>query len=201
MSDYQQNQKAEKSLGIKSALKKIKKYSNEINYAADIFDVDPNGIASVIFQEKYHCIFAEAKDALSLMIDFGIRDSSPSTRSYGLAEMQLGLAAEIWGLDLNAPGTNKKAYNLLMDDKTSIALIAAYIKINENEIGQRLYGADAAGAHNMGGESYKKVLNGEKEKSKIAKRSEKYQKAINDALNGKINTRRDDKRWLINGGW
>ena len=194
--------KTEKSLGIKSALKKIKKYRKEIKFAAEIFNVDPNGIASVIFQEKYHGIFADGKDFVSYVIDDiksgvingGVNDETPSTRSYGLAEMQLCLAAKIWGLDTNAPGTNKKAYDLLMNDRTSIAFIAAYISINEKEIGQKLYGADAAGAHNMGSVDYKKVLNKQKEKRPIAKRSEQYQKAIQDALNGKIDMRKDGER-------
>ena len=194
--------KTEKSLGIKSALKKIKKYRKEIKFAAEIFNVDPNGIASVIFQEKYHGIFADGKDFVSYVIDDiksgvingGVNDETPSTRSYGLAEMQLCLAAKIWGLDTNAPRTNKKAYDLLMNDRTSIAFIAAYISINEKEIGQKLYGADAAGAHNMGSVDYKKVLNKQKEKRPIAKRSEQYQKAIQDALNGKIDMRKDGER-------
>ncbi|MBE6361710.1 MAG: hypothetical protein E7059_09710 [Treponema bryantii] len=81
-----------------------------------------------------------------------------------------------------------------MNDKTSIALIAAYISINEKEIGKKLKGADAAGAHNMGSRAYKKVLTGEKSKTRIAKRSEQYQEAIRDALNGKIDTRKDVER-------
>jgi len=167
--------KTEKSLGIKSALRKIKKHRNEILFAAEVFDIDPNGIASVIFQEKYHGIFADLKDLLSYLGDDlkstlldgekgGVNDKTPSSRSYGLAEMQLELAAKIWGLDKNKPGTNEKAYDLLQNDKTSIALIAAYIYMNEKNIGQKLTGADAAGAHNIGGERYKQVIEGYSEK-------------------------------------
>ena len=108
--------------------------------------------------------------------------------------MQLELAAKIWGLDKDSPGTNKKAYDLLQNDKTSIALIAAYIYMNEKDIGQKLTGADAAGAHNMGSERYKQVINGCSGKTKQAKRSEQYQKSINDALNGIIDARKDNQR-------
>ena len=190
----EESSKTEFSIGIKSALKKVKKYNKEIHFAAEIFDVDPNGIASVIFQEKYHGVFADGKNLLAYILDGGVNDKTPPNRSYGLAEMQLSLVAEIWGIDKNSSGVNKKAYTLVMNDKTSIALIAAYISINEKEIGKKLKGADAAGAHNMGSRAYKKVLTGEKSKTRIAKRSEQYQEAIRDALNGKIDTRKDVER-------
>ena len=178
----EESSKTEFSIGIKSALKKVKKYNKEIKFAAEIFDVDPNGIASAVFQEKYHGVFADGKNLLAYILDGGVNDNTPPNRSYGLAEMQLSLVAEIWGIDKNLSGVNKKAYTLVMNDKTSIAFIAAYISINEKEIGKKLKGADAAGAHNMGSRAYKKVLTGEKSKTRIAKRSEQYQEAIRDAL-------------------
>ena len=190
----EESSKTEFSIGIKSALKKVKKYNKEIKFAAEIFDVDPNGIASVIFQEKYHGVFADGKNLLAYILDGGVNDNTPPNRSYGLAEMQLSLVAEIWGIDKNLSGVNKKAYTLVMNDKTSIALIAAYISINEKEIGKKLKGADAAVVHNMGSRAYKKVLTGEKSKTRIAKRREQYQEAIRDALNGKIDTRKDVER-------
>lgn len=163
----EESSKTEFSIGIKSALKKVKKYNKEIKFAAEIFDVDSNGIASVIFQEKYHGVFADGKNLLAYILDGGVNDNTPPNRRYGLAEMQLSLVAEIWGIDKNLSGVNKKAYTLVMNDKTSIALIAAYISINEKEIGKKLKGADAAGAHNMGSRAYKKVLTGEKSKTRI----------------------------------
>ena len=108
--------------------------------------------------------------------------------------MQLKLVAQLWGFDINAKGSNKKAYSLLMDDKTSIALIAAYIKQNEKELNIRLFGSDAGIAHNMGCQGYKMVLEGKIKKSEVAKRSEEYQEAIKDALNGFIDTRKDRDR-------
>ena len=179
---------------VKSALKLIKKHKEQIIFAAKVFNIEPSGIASVIFQEKYHGIFADLKDLAAYILDMGVSDKTPSTRSYGLAEMQLSLVADIWGLDKGAPGTNKKAYELLKDENICIALIAAYISRNEKEIGQKLEGADAAGAHNMGSAGYKSVLEGTRSKSEVARRSEHYQKAIQDALNGKIDTRKDEER-------
>ena len=49
-------------------------------------------------------------------------------------------------------------------------------------------------AHNMGFQGYKMVLEGKIKKSEVAKRSEEYQEAIKDALNGFIDTRKDRDR-------
>ncbi|MCR5317383.1 MAG: hypothetical protein K6E22_04070 [Treponema sp.] len=180
---------------VYTALYLIRKHRKQIQLTARLFGVDPVGVASVIFQEKYHGIFADLKDGfVYYCVDRGVNDETPSTRSYGLAEMQLALVCEIWGLEKDSPGVNEKAYELVMDDNTSIALIAAYIKMNEKAIGKKLKGSDAAGAHNMGSKNYKEVLEGKKEKFYVSERSVQYQKAIQDALNGKIDTRRDDER-------
>ncbi len=179
---------------VKSALILIKKHSEQIKFAAEIFDIDPVGIASVIFQEKYHGVFADLKDTLAFVYDHGVNEKTPSTRSYGLAEMQLSLVCEIWGIDKDSPNANKEAYELLKNDNLSIAFIAAYISKNEKIIGKKLEGSDAAGAHNMGGAGYKEVLEGKRSKSSVAKRSEHYQKAIEGALNGIIDTRKDEER-------
>lgn len=46
----------------------------------------------------------------------------------------------------------------------------------------------------MGCQGYKMVLEGKIKKSEVAKRSEEYQEAIKDALNGFIDTRKDRDR-------
>ena len=179
---------------VKSALKLIVKHREQINFAAKVFNIDPVGVASVIFQEKYHGGFATLKNGIALFIDGGVNDKSPETRSYGLAEMQLGLVADIMCKDISKPGVKQEMYELLQDKNWSIALIAAYISRNEKALERRLEGADAAGAHNMGAANYKQVLNGAKNKSEVAKRSEQYQQAIKDALKGIIDTRKDNER-------
>ncbi len=186
----------------KSALKKIVNNKDEINNAAEVFGVDPNGIASVIFQEKYHGIFAEIKDSGSIVWDYlfndcdlEVNDKTPLTRSFGLAEMQLGLASEICGFDKNVAGTRKKAYDYLMNDSISISLIAANIKKNEKELGYRLESSAAGYAHNMGSKRYRDYLNGDKSvRDSVAKRSTFYQESIKDALKGSLNSTPDYKR-------
>ena len=108
--------------------------------------------------------------------------------------MQLGLVADIMCKDILKPGVKQEMYELLQDKNWSIAFIAAYISRNEKALQRKLEGADAAGAHNMGAANYKQVLNGEKNKSEVAKRSEQYQQAIKDALKGIIDTRKDNER-------
>ena len=179
---------------VGSALWLIYKHRDRIKLAAKIFNIDPVGIASVIFQEKYHGLFATLKNGLAFFIDDGVTDESPITRSYGLAEMQLGLVADIMGKDISKPGVKEEMFKLLQKENWSIAFIAAYIARNEKEMGQKLKGADAAGAYNMGAANYEQVLKGKKNKSGVAKRSEQYQQAIKDALEGIIDTRKDNER-------
>ena len=177
-----------------SALNLIANYSERIKYIAGIYDVDPVGIASVIFQEKYHGVFATTKDALAYGIDFGVNDNTPSSRSYGLAEMQLGLVAELLNRDINTPGTKREMFDILQDDNKSIALIGMNIMKNERELGMKLEGAAAGGAHNMGVAGYKAFLEGRRELAPVAERSVDYQQAIQGALNGVIDSRKDSER-------
>jgi RHS repeat-associated protein len=179
----------------KSALKLISQYREDINRTARVFHVDPAGIASVIFQEKYHGIFAELKNVAAFVHDGGVNDNTPSTRSYGLAEMQLGLAAELLAMDINESGTKEKVFNLLSNDRWSIALIGANIAKNEEALGSKLPGIFAGYLHNMGPEGYIRYLNkNEPPDDRVAKRSMDYQAAINDALNGTIDVRKDSER-------
>jgi hypothetical protein len=178
----------------RSALTLIAKHSEQIKEIANFLKVDPVGIASIIFQEKYHGVFANVKNVLAYISDGGVNDDTPSTRSYGLAEMQLGLAAELLGKDINAPGTKAEIFKILQDDNASIALIGLNIKKNEHELGIKLRGSAAGGAHNMGVSGYKAFLEGQRELSSVGERSIEYQQAINDALNGIINPLKDSDR-------
>jgi hypothetical protein len=199
----------------KTALKLIAKYSEQIKIVAEALGVDPVGIGSVIFQEKYHGIFAAGKNALAYAADTlgsfgafaasgpldtsypvpsGVNTITPSTRSYGLAEMQLGLAAELLDENIDVHGIKERMYNLLKNDNWSIILIALNIRKNEKELGVELKGAAAGGAHNMGVAGYKAFLNGEQGLTEHARRSIEYQQAIQNALNGVIDTRKDNER-------
>jgi hypothetical protein len=69
-----------------------------------------------------------------------------------------------------------------------------YIKRNEEELGMKLKGAAAGGAHNMGAAGYKAFLDGKGKLTEHASRSLEYQQAIQDALDGIIDTRKDNER-------
>ncbi len=175
-------------------LEEIAKLSEQIKNVAALLGVDPVGIASVIFQEKYYWGFALLKNAGAYIHDRGVDDSTLSTRTYGLAEMQLGLAAELLGEDINTPDTKKRMFDLLQNDNWSITLIGLYIKKNESELGMKLKGAAAAAAHTMGASGYRSYLEGKRGLKELAERSIDYQMAIQDALNGTIDYRKDSER-------
>lgn len=178
-----------------SALKIIAKNRERIHAIAKLLDVDPMAIASVIFQEKYAGVFADLKNMAAFVIDGGVNDKTSETRSYGLAEMQIGLAAELLGIDLSKPGAKKEVYKALLDDNCSIGLIGLNIKKNEKEMNVKLKGATAGYLHNMGVKGYRDFINGKKREGydRVPKRSLEYQNAIRDALNGKINPKKDDE--------
>lgn len=176
----------------RSALELIQKHSNTINKYAEKYSVDPVAIASVIFQEKYHGAFADGKNwiALNIFDDWDV-ESGPNTRSYGLAEMQLKLAGELLGIDVNESGGKLKIYEALLNDEISIELIAKNIVKNETEMKRKLNGYEAGFAHNMGVAGFRKYLSPfvekkDKPSDRVAKRSENYQHAIKQALDGEV---------------
>jgi hypothetical protein len=56
-------------LSPKSALELISEKRDVINRVSEYYEVDPAGVASVIFQEKYHGIWAEAKNGLAYIAE------------------------------------------------------------------------------------------------------------------------------------
>ena len=183
-------------LSPKSALELISEKRDVINRVSEYYEVDPAGVASVIFQEKYHGIWAEAKNGLAYIAELGIHDKTDPATSFGLAEMQLQRAAALLGADIKQSGIKKEMYNELMNDDRSIALIALNIAENEKVLGFKLEGSAAGYAHNMGAKRYNDYLNQVENppNDKIPKRSENYQEAIKDALNGIVDTRTDSER-------
>ena len=183
-------------LSPKSALELISEKRDVINRVSEYYEVDSAGVASVIFQEKYHGIWAEAKNGLAYIAELGIHDKTDPATSFGLAEMQLQRAAALLGADIKQSGIKKEMYNELMKDDRSIALIALNIAENEKVLGFKLEGSAAGYAHNMGAKRYNDYLNQVENppNDKIPKRSENYQEPIKDALNGIVDTRTDSER-------
>lgn len=48
-----------------SALNEVAEHADEIKEAAERHGVDPNGLASIVFQERYHGVFGDFKNALA----------------------------------------------------------------------------------------------------------------------------------------
>ena len=176
----------------KAPLFLITQHRETIYQVSKTTGVSAQAIATVIFNEKFHGIWATLKNELAYIVDFGVNDESPATRSYGLAEMQLRLAAQLLNMDIEQPGTKKKVYDLLQNNGISILLIAKNILRNENIIGQKLDPVLAGYAHNNGPERVKRYLEGKSVLIRdIASRSEIFQLAIRKALEGEIDTRTD----------
>jgi len=169
---------------VDSALALISEHRDTINATAVRRGVSAQAIASIIFQEKLYGIGATLKD---IPADIAVRTLSAKytkTSSIGLAEMQLGRAAELLGLDISKPEGLDKAIAALANDETSIDLIARNISAYEKKLGREMTVQEATVAHNAGGKGLESFVKGEVKKTegKIYSRSWGYQKEISKAL-------------------
>jgi hypothetical protein len=187
-----------------SALNEVAEHANEIQEAADRHNVDPNGLASIVFQERYHGVFGDLKNALALARDH-MKSGGPRTQSsYGLTEIQVGLAADLLGvqvehftsqlgLETDVSISLEQAYNMLQNPEFALDLAAANIARNQEIMGRELTGSEAAYAHNMGAARYQDFLDGETNapSERVAQRSVDFQQGISRALDGFINIKPD----------
>lgn len=176
-----------------SALNEVAEHADEIQEAAERHGVDPNGLASVVFQERYHGIFGDLKNALARARDQMKNGGPQAQSSYGLTEVQVGLAADLMGLDVTDPASLDQAYNALQDPATALDFAAANIARNQEIMGRELKGSEAAYAHNMGAARYQDFLDGKPNppSERVARRSVDFQQGISRALDGFINTKPD----------
>jgi len=177
------------------ALELIAENRNNIMNTAKTYNVDPKAIASIILQEKYHGVFADIKNKIAYIKDGGVHENSPSTRSYGLGEMQLGLAGELLGIDANSKGGKAEIYSKITNNDTlAIDLIGKNISNAQKQFNTKLDPKGAAILHNAGTKGLKSYLNGEKLKGGVYDRSANWQTAIGKALEkGEISTSMDKK--------
>ena len=176
-----------------SALNEVAEHADEIKEAAERHGVDPNGLASVVFQERYHGVFGDLKNALARARDQMKSGGPQAQSSYGLTEVQVGLAADLMGLDVTDPTSLEQAYNALQDPATALDLAAANIARNQEIMGRELKGSEAAYAHNMGAQRYQDFLDGKPNppSERVARRSIDFQQGISRALDGYINIKPD----------
>ena len=177
------------------ALEAIAEYRDEIKQSAEKHGVDPVGIASILFQENYWGIFKDIRNVAPYVWNYDRSQGAPTSGSFGLTEMNIGLVIDLAGIPPDAPDAEKQAYDLLSDPASAIDLAGAYLALNEKEMGQELPGSSAAFAHNMGASRYQDYLSGESPpppSDRIAKRSTWYSESISHALDGFITLKPDN---------
>lgn len=175
----------------------ISQYREAIKSAAAEHSVNPQAIASILFQEKLHGIWADLKDvpAVALAATSG---TFGNERSIGLAEMKVSRAATLLGLDASDENQRLLAVETLLTPSKSIDLLARNIAAYQTELGRPLTVREATVAHNAGSKGLRSHINGEIPEAKIGRsvygRSWNYQAAIAEALQGKLNPVADAKR-------
>ena len=171
-----------------SALRNIARYRERILASSKTYGVDPVGVASIMFQEKYMGMAADAKNAAAIARD-AFKYAGPHPRSsYGLTEMQIGHAVE-YGLQkgiINEDSKNKnfEAFGILENPELAIDMAAWLAGKNQKSMGTYFTGNQAGYAHNLGVEQYSDYLSGESVDVSIPQRSKDYQIAIEKTLYG-----------------
>lgn len=172
---------------IPAGLRWVSFLRNEIKKSSQKNQVEVMAIASIVFQEKYHGIWATYKNNLSYVLKNLDRNSS-----YGYGEMQLGLAADL--LDYNEqkdPKYLRKTFDLITTN-AEVALDLVGKNINNEQIrrGRKLSAFEATVFHNSGLNGLNSYINGEISQQKIVSsvygRSWQWQNAISEALKGKL---------------
>lgn len=185
------------SVPAPDGLKVVAYYSLAINEAGKKYDVDPLAIGSIVFQEKFFSVAATIKNYAAYISDLG---KAKESSSYGLGEMQLGLAADL----LDYPATDKnrleKAFDLITSNpQIALDLVAKNISNKQKSLGRHLTPREAAIFHNSGDVGLDSYLDPTENKSKfdlpekVYNRSRNWQNSIKAALNGIIDSKPDNK--------
>ncbi|ERL55786.1 hypothetical protein [Psychrobacter aquaticus] len=132
---------------IPAGLRWVAFLRNEIKKSARKNEVAIMAIASIIFQEKYHGIWATYKNNLSYVLKDLDRNSS-----YGYGEMQLGLAADLLGYsEQKNPKYLRKTFDLITTNaEVALDLVGKNINIEQTRRGRKLSTFEATVFHNSG---------------------------------------------------
>ncbi len=162
------------------ALDLISQHRETIIDAAEQAGIDPQQVASIMFQEKFHGVWADAKNAVGAwpQILAGQNDAS-----IGLAEMDINTAARVMGIDATNMSEEQRDNIIatLSDDKSAISLIAKNIASFEDRLGRDVTLKEATYGHNAGIDALERDLPIERG-STISRRSWEHQGAIARAL-------------------
>lgn len=111
-------------------------------------------IAAIVYQEKEQGIFADIKN-IGSFLKMKISKDWKKT-SFGPGEMQLELAAELTGLDLDDKKQFDELWSIVNNVPTAIELVARNLEKNQEGLMQSLSPRAAGTAHNRGLEGYKR---------------------------------------------
>jgi hypothetical protein len=175
-----------------SALSLVREHRETIHKYAAQHGVNPQAIASIIFQEKFHGYGAAVKNIPAAIDAIGNFSAVANERSIGLAEMQVLRAGELLDLDISQPEARKRVLAALGNPDSAIDLIARNIADYQTLVGRPLSVEEATIAHNASGKGLMSFLMGEVpvdqriSEGKVYTRSWGYQPAIGFALEGQI---------------
>lgn len=161
---------------------------NEIKTAGAKNGIDPQIVASIVFEEKMHGVWAYRKNLLSFYLNLG--EVYPHN-SYGFGEMQVGLAAELMNIDKSNPDWLYETFVVICTDATvAIDLVAKNVVRGGNILGRKLTLQESTVFYNAGEKALNSWIKGEIPKARLEKavyaRSWKWQEAIKLALNGDV---------------
>ena len=181
---------------VPDGLRMVAYLREPIKFAAQTSGIEPHIIASIVFQEKFHGVWAYRKNLLSYVKSFGVL--APSN-SYGYGEMQLGLAGELLGIDKSRPDWLEEVFVVICTDaEIAMDLVAKNILRLHRLLGRKATYQEATIFNNASPaalDSYhKNEIPQERIKDSVYGRSWNWQNAIKIALTGDVIAIPDDTR-------
>ena len=173
---------------VPEGLRMVAYLRNEIKSAGANNGIDPQIVASIVFEEKMHGVWAFRKNLLSFYLNLG--EVYPHN-SYGFGEMQLGLAAELMDIDKRNPDWLYETFVVICTDATvAMDLVAKNVVRGGKILGRKLTLQESTVFYNAGEKALHSWIKGEIPKKRLENavyaRSWKWQEAIKLALNGDV---------------
>lgn len=173
---------------VPEGLRMVAYLRNEIKSAGANNGIDPQIVASIVFEEKMHGVWAFRKNLLSFYLNLG--EVYPHN-SYGFGEMQLGLAAELMNIDKRNPDWLYETFVVICTDATvAMDLVAKNVVRGGKILGRKLTLQESTVFYNAGEKALNSWIKGEIPKNRLENavyaRSWKWQEAIKLALNGDV---------------
>jgi len=173
---------------VPEGLRMVAYLRNEIKTAGSKNSIDPQIVASIVFEEKMHGVWAYRKNLLSFYRNLG--EIFPHN-SYGFGEMQVGLAADLMKIDKRNPNWLDEVFVVICTDATiAMDLVAKNVIRGGKILGRKLTLQESTVFYNAGEKALNSWIKGEIPKARLSTavyaRSWKWQEAIKLALGGDV---------------